>query len=102
MPFASPTNTRPPNTVGVPWAAVTPGKPKAHLSLGFCGVFGVRPAACAFWKRVFPASAHPFHDASLAWVGGPTHGAPWAATAKAPHAINPHAINKTGRITSRS
>src|SRR5580658_3079239 len=64
MPLASPTKTRPPKTVGVPCAVVTPGNPKAHLSLSLGVVWLVSPAAFAFWKRVLAASDQPVQEAS--------------------------------------
>src|ERR1019366_4234821 len=102
MPLASPTRTRPPKTVGVPCAVVTPGSPKAHLSLSFGVAWLVSPAAFAFWKRVFAASAQPFHAALFEREGGPEHCDPCAAEPASPVAIRARKQCGSRPITYRS
>src|SRR5262249_27749849 len=62
VPSAEPTNILPPKTVGVPNALVAPGNPNAQLSFSFGVVCFVSPAWRVGWKRVFAASAQPFHS----------------------------------------
>ena len=60
-PVSAPTKTRPPATVGCPYAELPFGKPNAHFSASFGTSAAVRPGAV--WKRELPLSTpQPFHS----------------------------------------
>src|SRR5947209_12204497 len=73
--FALATKTRPPNTLGCPFAMKVPGKANAHFNFnrGVCAA--LKPARSADWKRAFMRSGlQPFQlevpGENCSWVVG--------------------------------
>src|SRR3954453_22869378 len=70
-PVSPPTNTRPPATVGSPYAELPNGNPNAHFSASFGVSAAVRPGI-GLNRELLVSNPHPFHDgpfdASNGWL----------------------------------